>query len=941
MVTGRYRILHTLGRGGFSEVCLAEDTLLGDRKVAIKRIAYHHLHDEERVERFKQEADIVGRLTNSNIVRAYDYGKDENGRYFIVLEYVEGLTLHEVLQNEAPLSVSRTVHIATQLLDALEEAHQLGIIHRDLKPKNIILVSHRLGDLVKVLDFGVARILSPDDDDDNDWTLVGTASYMAPEQAQGKPISPASDLYSVGVLLYHALTGKPPFVSQEDPVAVMIHHATKPVTPMREARPYLDIPQAIDDVVLKALEKKPEDRFQQASAFREALEQALAPENNETKRSTASYMPAFEEEEEPTSNISGPRGEARRQARQSNPMDPPVQSGTLHRHLPPPPMITPATGATLDQSEEDEVIETIDRNKEAPLHTIETDDIDEPSTISRHSSQLATGSLAATSQSIKYFDEAQGALPHEDLITAHSIRSHDDDDDDEDLTSRIDTGSFRRELPLKEEELNTASHRGKEDEDEELLKDLGSLHRSRTPHPEEPGVTNDDLRHDLGLSSVEEEAEEPTDPSTLDLKPTPSSSDLPPMLPLDDIPDDWDGEETRQTTVRWQEGWRPDDDAKAQEDEEDEGEATISLAGNPPSRSIRSPRQPEAHEQEIHTRTTANPGATTPQMPASPAATTPQMPAAAVTDHTLDPHLDPTQSQDPSPFFNPRTTQGYGQSASFVPTNPPVIASSTPPLASALPVASASMHAQTPPVATARPSTPTPYPPQPIASYPLSPTSSPPDPLMDEPPATWDDPEDDLDFPTQPGWRNVGIFGAVVFLCGLVLLLASAGDNQKKLQQQRRDQAFKDSLQEGDRAIRKGLYHKAYASYRQALKLRPKDPDALRRLRLAEIDLEAQTYIRRALSLRRAGKPIGAYHLLERINTKSSLWEEHGKKLFYTLHKECTTYIINQIKRFKKERKWKRAANGCRELPKFSSNHPMLKRPCPYIIRRAKRTKRR
>ncbi len=275
VIAGRYRCVRLIGRGGFAEVYLAEDLRLANRRVALKVLVEHVADDPDRLQKFRQEAEIIGHLTSPYTVRAFDYGYDEQGRYYIAMEFVQGETLHELLRRQERLSIDRALEVAIQILDALEEAHQMGIIHRDLKPKNIMISPQRQGDMVKVLDFGVARILRQAEEQD-EWTLVGTATYMAPEQAQGLPVSPASDLYSVGVVLYHMLAGRPPFLSQEDPVAVMIHHATKPVVSLRELRPELQIPEDVEQAVLKALEKQPQYRYQQAGAFRRALERALA-----------------------------------------------------------------------------------------------------------------------------------------------------------------------------------------------------------------------------------------------------------------------------------------------------------------------------------------------------------------------------------------------------------------------------------------------------------------------------------------------------------------------------------------------------------------------------------------------------------------------------------------------------------------------------------------
>ncbi len=272
-IAGRYRCLYRLGRGGFSEVFLAEDTKFANRRVAIKRLAVYLEEGDRRLKKFQQEAEIIALLSNPHTVRAYDFGLDSDGRYYIAMEYIKGETLHQVLKKEKRLSIERSVDIALQILEALAEAHEKGIIHRDLKPKNIMLVQQTRGEFVKVLDFGVARIIGDKNrEGQGEWTMVGTASYMAPEQAQGKPVSPASDLYSVGIILYQMLSGNLPFVSQEDPVALMLLHSISQPKALNEAYPELNIPIKLDELILKALEKEPENRFQRAEEFIQSLE---------------------------------------------------------------------------------------------------------------------------------------------------------------------------------------------------------------------------------------------------------------------------------------------------------------------------------------------------------------------------------------------------------------------------------------------------------------------------------------------------------------------------------------------------------------------------------------------------------------------------------------------------------------------------------------------
>ncbi len=260
---GRYRLLRKLGSGGMADVWLAEDAEL-KRRVAIKILHERYANDAQFVERFRREATHAAGLSHQNIVSIYDRGS-VNGSYFIVMEYVEGRTLKELLLTRGPCPVPIAISYARQILAALRYAHRNGIIHRDIKPHNVI-VDHE--GRVKVADFGIARAGTTSQMTEA-GSIIGTAQYLSPEQARGAPVDESSDLYSTGIVLYELLTGQVPFTGESAVEIAMKHLSQVPQPPSSVRR---EIPHDVDLVVLRALAKDPADRYRSAAEMDRDLE---------------------------------------------------------------------------------------------------------------------------------------------------------------------------------------------------------------------------------------------------------------------------------------------------------------------------------------------------------------------------------------------------------------------------------------------------------------------------------------------------------------------------------------------------------------------------------------------------------------------------------------------------------------------------------------------
>ena len=257
LLDNRYRIVDKIGVGGMADVYLGEDTLLG-RQVAIKVLHANFANDDEFVTRFKREAQAAGKLNHPNIVNMYDVGFDQDLHY-IIMEYVNGETLKEYITRHGRLSIDEAVKFTIAIAEGLEHAHTMGIVHCDIKPHNVIITQTGR---VKVTDFGIARAMNATNTVMYTNSILGSAHYLSPEQASGKPVDGNTDIYSLGVVLYEMLTGRVPFEG-ETPIAVALKHVREKVAPPTRYNP--SIPPLLEAVVMKALSKNPADRFDSIS----------------------------------------------------------------------------------------------------------------------------------------------------------------------------------------------------------------------------------------------------------------------------------------------------------------------------------------------------------------------------------------------------------------------------------------------------------------------------------------------------------------------------------------------------------------------------------------------------------------------------------------------------------------------------------------------------
>jgi beta-lactam-binding protein with PASTA domain/predicted Ser/Thr protein kinase len=278
MVDERYRLERKIGSGGMADVWLAEDTEL-DRNVAIKILHDRFAQDSEFVQRFQREAQSAAGLQHPNVVGIFDRGSFRDS-YFIAMEYVDGPSLKDLVKGG--MGTKDAIDFTRQILNAARFAHRKGIIHRDLKPQNVLIDDEGRA---RVADFGIARG-GENSDITATGSVMGTAQYLSPEQAQGKPTTPRSDIYSIGVILYEALTGRVPFEG-DSAVAVALKQVSE--APRRPSAINPDIPPALDAVVMRALAKDPDARFKDADAFLKALDAAERAPDTPRAQDTAAY----------------------------------------------------------------------------------------------------------------------------------------------------------------------------------------------------------------------------------------------------------------------------------------------------------------------------------------------------------------------------------------------------------------------------------------------------------------------------------------------------------------------------------------------------------------------------------------------------------------------------------------------------------------------------
>ena len=288
VIAERYELLDVVGTGGMSSVYKAHDRLL-ERNVALKVLHPHFGDDDEYVERFRREARAVAQLSHPNIVTVIDRG-EADGHQFIVFEYIDGENLKELVGRTGPLPVRRAVELALAVADGLAFAHQHGLVHRDVKPQNVLINGD--GE-VKVTDFGIARSLDVEHGMTQTGTVLGTSNYLSPEQARGQPVTPATDVYSLGIVLYELLTAEVPFPG-ENFVAVAMKHVNELPPDILERRP--DVPMRMAAALERALEKDPAHRFPTMQEFASELRASLAAAGaSDTEATFIAPSPIFRE----------------------------------------------------------------------------------------------------------------------------------------------------------------------------------------------------------------------------------------------------------------------------------------------------------------------------------------------------------------------------------------------------------------------------------------------------------------------------------------------------------------------------------------------------------------------------------------------------------------------------------------------------------------------
>lgn len=276
ILDNRYKIISKIGVGGMADVFKGEDTLLG-RPVAVKILHSNFAGDDDFVARFKREAQAAGKLSHPNIVSMYDVGFDQ-GYHYIVMEYIEGETLKEYITRHERLSIDNAVKFTIAIAEGLEHAHAMGIVHCDIKPHNVLITKQGR---IKVTDFGIARAMNAGTTMMYTNSIMGSAHYLSPEQASGKPVNGSTDIYSLGAVLYEMLTGRVPYEG-ETPICVALKHVRERLIPPTRYNP--SIPTLLEAAVIKALAKRPEDRFSNITEMIAALRMSQGFVNSNSGR---------------------------------------------------------------------------------------------------------------------------------------------------------------------------------------------------------------------------------------------------------------------------------------------------------------------------------------------------------------------------------------------------------------------------------------------------------------------------------------------------------------------------------------------------------------------------------------------------------------------------------------------------------------------------------
>lgn len=271
VIAARYRLLGRVGEGGMATIWLAYDTTMC-REVVLKVLHANLSSAEVQLARFHQESRLLAQLSHPNIVAVYDAGSLANNLPYMVMEYVRGESLGDLLFRDGALSVHRALQILVQVSRGLEAAHEAGIVHRDLKPDNILIPINLEDSGIKIVDFGIARLMNSDQRLTRTEAVIGTTAYLSPEHLFDLPTDGRADVYALGVIMYELLVGEPPFVG-ENPEAVMLKHITDRHVDPSQRR--FDLDPALDRIVARALQKAPEMRYQSAVAFRTDLEAVL------------------------------------------------------------------------------------------------------------------------------------------------------------------------------------------------------------------------------------------------------------------------------------------------------------------------------------------------------------------------------------------------------------------------------------------------------------------------------------------------------------------------------------------------------------------------------------------------------------------------------------------------------------------------------------------